>query len=98
SQRLHHRVVYDSHGKAEGGGEIETDPTDAQVIRLRTRPLIPDQSGITYGDGFIVPAFGQLLNYFHHFYRGQFLSGPALSRLCLSGSQDFDIRSADIDS
>ena len=84
-------------GEAEGGRKIESDPAVAQITRLRTRPLIPDQSRVTDRDGLIIPSFGKLSNYFNHFHRRQFLSGSPLSRLCLSAGQDFDARSAYVD-
>src|SRR5262245_24123163 len=94
SQRLHRSIIHYSHWKAKGGGEIETYPAGAKITRLRTRPLIPNQSRITNRDRLIAPLYGQLPNYFHQLHRCQVLSGPPLSRLCLPRSQDFYIRSA----
>src|SRR5262245_64561034 len=63
AQGLHGRVIDELHRTAERGGEIESDPSVAQGVRLHHRVTTEDRSGITDGNDVIATVTDGLLEH-----------------------------------
>src|SRR4029078_1426278 len=97
TEGLHGGVIDDSHGQAEGRGEVEADPAGAEVAGLGARTVVADQAGITDRDGLIFPVLGHLPDELDHLRWNELLAGRSLARLRLSRGKGFEFGAADVD-
>src|SRR6516164_7715074 len=62
AQSLHRRIVQNLDRAAERLFIMKSDPTFAEIVRFKKRPVAYDRSGISDGDGLVFPILGELLD------------------------------------
>jgi len=66
TERLHRRVIDHPHRTGERLGEVESDPTGTQIVRLGDGVPAPDWPGIANSDGVVLPVCGDPSGFRYH--------------------------------
>src|SRR5215510_217308 len=97
SQGLHGCIVDHLDRAFERGLEIKSYPTAPEIMRFHQRTIPDDHSRVADGYRFILPVPGEFLNSSDHPLRRHGRPGRKPARLVLSGGENFDVGTANID-
>src|SRR4029077_5471926 len=95
-ERLHRCIVHDLDRTFEGCFEVETSPSFSKIPWLRNRLVPKNWTGITDGNGFVLPIRNELLHASNHLLWRQSRAGLKLTVSLLTGGEDLDVSPSNI--
>src|SRR5262249_44311252 len=97
AESLHRSIVHEPDGTTECLPEVESDPAKAQVVRFGDRMIVQDGTRVADRHYVELPSLGKFVDSIDHLLRRHRGPGGDLPWLLRAGSQNPDVRAADID-